>query len=205
MCFSATASFVTGGTLSVVGVLTLNKARKKRELPFASIPALFGIQQLIEGVVWLSFSYPFSNILATYAYAMFAYVWWPTFIPLSILLIEKNLIRKKFFTACLLIGLAVSFYFLYLIIQFPITAQVVNKSIVYNLPQNNLPIPIFYLMAIGASLFFSSYKLVNVLGVFALLGSVLVYKFYTASFISVWCFFAAIISLIIYFYFKFKK
>ena len=46
MCFSATASFITGGVLSAVGVVTIKKAEKKSEIPFASIPLLFGIQQM---------------------------------------------------------------------------------------------------------------------------------------------------------------
>ena len=51
MCFSATASFIAGTTLSVVGVATLRKTEARTELPFAMIPLLFGIQQLIEGVI----------------------------------------------------------------------------------------------------------------------------------------------------------
>jgi len=45
MCFSATASFVAGTSLSAI------------ELPFAMIPLLFGIQQLVEGIIWLTFRY----------------------------------------------------------------------------------------------------------------------------------------------------
>ena len=65
MCFSAAASLAAGGTLSVVGGLTLAKVKNKSELPFASIPLLFGIQQAIEGAVWLSFGSPVLNTIAT--------------------------------------------------------------------------------------------------------------------------------------------
>ena len=68
MCFSATASFIAGTTLSVVGVAALKRTEAKTELPFAAIPLLFGIQQLIEGVIWLTFSYdtPFLKQTLTY-------------------------------------------------------------------------------------------------------------------------------------------
>ena len=57
MCFSATASFVASGALSALGVATLRATQRKAEIPFATIPLLFGIQQFVEGVLWLSFRF----------------------------------------------------------------------------------------------------------------------------------------------------
>lgn len=51
MCFSASASFIAGASLSAIGVATLRRVESKKEIPFATIPLLFGIQQLIEGVI----------------------------------------------------------------------------------------------------------------------------------------------------------
>ena len=56
MCFSATASFTAGTALVVVGTIAVRQVRRRSELPFALIPALFGIQQLIEGALWMTFS-----------------------------------------------------------------------------------------------------------------------------------------------------
>lgn len=50
MCFSATASFIASTTLCVIGVATLKNTKASDEVPFAMIPFIFGIQQLIEGV-----------------------------------------------------------------------------------------------------------------------------------------------------------
>ena len=55
MCFSASASFITGVGLSVVGVATLRMTSRRAEIPFALIPFLFGLQQIIEEMIWLSF------------------------------------------------------------------------------------------------------------------------------------------------------
>jgi len=57
MCFSATASFIAGVSLLVLGVATVKKAKRKAEIPFAMIPLLFGVQQIIEGMLWLSFRF----------------------------------------------------------------------------------------------------------------------------------------------------
>ena len=52
MCFSAAASFTAGAALSVVGVITVRRSRGAVELPLALVPLLFGIQQITEGVLW---------------------------------------------------------------------------------------------------------------------------------------------------------
>ena len=44
MCFSAPASFIAGTALSLIGVDALRKTKTRREIPFAIIPLLFGIQ-----------------------------------------------------------------------------------------------------------------------------------------------------------------
>lgn len=55
MCFSATASFAAGIGLTGIGLATLSLAPTWRERPFAAIPLLFGLQQLIEGgAPWLA-------------------------------------------------------------------------------------------------------------------------------------------------------
>lgn len=53
MCFSATSSFVSGAIVTGLGGLTLCRVRGWDEVLFGSLPLLFGIHQLEEGVVWL--------------------------------------------------------------------------------------------------------------------------------------------------------
>lgn len=96
MCFSAAASFAAGGALAVAGGITIAQAQEKKELPFASIPLLLGIQQAIEGVIWVSFSFPTVNTAAVYAYSMFSHVLWPIFVPFSVFLVETDQTRKRF-------------------------------------------------------------------------------------------------------------
>ena len=58
-----------------------------------------------------------------------------------------------------------------------------------------------YLLAATVSPMFSSYRLVKVFGVLALLSFAAAYGFYATWFISVWCFFAALLSAVIYLHF----
>ena|SRR3989338_3119932 len=202
MCFSATASFVAGTALSVVGVATIKKAKRKAELPFAAIPLLFGIQQLIEGVVWLSFSNSALNVVSTYAYSMFSHVFWPIFVPIAILLLEKDPVRKKILRVFTGVGLAVGIFLLYFIFQDGIISQVVNKSVLYNSPHLYLPLVLtLYVLATCVSFLISSDKIINIIGIVMLASFTIAGLFFSTTFISVWCFFAAILSFIIFIYF----
>ena len=202
MCFSATASFVAGTALSVVGVATIKKAKRKAELPFATIPLLFGIQQLIEGVVWLSFSNSALNVVSTYAYSMFSHVFWPIFVPIAILLLEKDPVRKKILRVFTGVGLAVGIFLLYFIFQDGIISQVVNKSVLYNSPHLYLPLVLtLYVLATCVSFLISSDKIINIIGIVMLASFTIAGLFFSTTFISVWCFFAAILSFIIFIYF----
>lgn len=41
MCFSATASFISGATLCIIALQRSNKLKASAEVPFAKIPLLF--------------------------------------------------------------------------------------------------------------------------------------------------------------------
>jgi hypothetical protein len=204
MCFSATASFTAGITLSVIGIATINKTQKRTEIPFATIPILFGLQQFIEGIIWLSFKYqtPLLNEIMTYIYTLFSHILWPIFVPFSIALLEPIHWRKKIEVIFGFIGIAVALYLLYFIVKFPVISLIINKSISYDSPHfYSLIIISVYLMATSVSCFFSSYRLIIIFGILLTLFLIISYYFYAASFFSVWCFFASILSMIIYVFF----
>lgn len=203
MCFSATASLVAGGALSVTGGLTMMQAKTKSELPFASIPLLFGIQQAIEGVVWLSFGVPLLHTIATYAYMTFSHVLWPIFVPVSIMLLEKDPFRKKILWMISFAGLAVGAYLAYYIITDVVTVQVINRSLCYYSSDSYpLLVIMFYLLATCGSCFFSSHRIINLFGLVLSLSFIIAAWFFFQTFFSVWCFLAAILSVLVYWYFK---
>jgi hypothetical protein len=205
MCFSASASLIAGTALSGVGVASVKAVRKREYLPLAIIPLLFGAQQLIEGVIWLTFNYQLSslNSVMTYIYAVFAFVLWPIFVPITVWKIETDPRRKKILRLFILVGVLVGGYLLYYHTLTPVTSQVVNKSIVYSNSHFHgfLVIGLYFIATIVSSLV-SSHRLVNVFGVLAFFAAVVAYSFYAASFVSVWCFFAAVLSLMLYLQFR---
>ncbi len=207
MCFSAPASFIAGTALSAIGLIALRNTRKRTEVPFAMIPLLFGIQQLIEGVIWLTFSYdaPILKETMTYVYSVFSHVLWPIYVPLAVGIMEAVSWRKKAIFAFGAAGLAVGLYLLYYIVATPMVAEVVGSHIVYDSPHFYLiPVMIVYLAATCVSCFFSSHGFVKLFGALMFLSFVAAYIIHVMALVSVWCFFAAIISLLIYVHLRFR-
>jgi hypothetical protein len=207
MCLSATASFIAGTALFILGVETLRTTRRKAEIPFAAIPLVFGIQQIVEGVLWLSFSFdaPQLNVAMTYLFSIFSHVLWPMFVPFSIGLLEIVPWRRKTIWGFQGVGLLVGLYLLYVLVEFPVTS-VAAENIVYVSPHfYKIPVMLLYLAATCVCCFFSSDVTIRLFGAFALILFVLAYGFFTVALFSVWCFFAAVLSSIIYVHFRFGR
>ncbi|BAU55068.1 DUF6629 family protein [Mucilaginibacter gotjawali] len=204
MCFSAGASFGAGAVLAIVGITAVKQSCNPSQLPFAFIPLIFAVQQVTEGFVWLSLSNPADIFLlkpATFIFLTFAYVVWPAWVPFSILLLEKNPKRKNILSAILAIGLVVSIYLAHRLLTQHIHAGISGMHIVYDLGTPG------YLLHYSAILYFAATVLpgfisgTNKMWIFG--SSIAIAYFVTRIFfqnyeLSVWCFFAAIISSVVF-------
>lgn len=207
MCFSATASFVAGASLSAVGVATLTKAERRSELPFAAIPLLFGIQQLIEGVIWLTFDRdaPVLRDVMTNVYSLFSHVLWPIYVPFAIAVLDAAPWRRKALRVFQVAGVMVGLYLAYSLVTRPIVAEVIGKHIVYVSPHFYLlPVMVLYLAATCVSCFFSSHTFVRLFGILALLSFIAAAVVHARALVSIWCFFAALLSVLIYLHLRFR-
>ena len=207
MCFSASASFIAGSSLSAVGVAALRRTEARAEQPFAMIPLLFGVQQLTEGVIWLTFSHdaPLLKQTMTYVYSGFSHVLWPMYVPLAVGALEATRWRKRTLFGFETAGIAVGLYLLYSIIVRPLVAEVVGRHIVYNSPHFYLvPVMVLYLAATCVSCFFSSHGYVKLFGVLSLASFMAAYVVHVEALVSIWCFFAAILSLLIYLHLRLR-
>jgi hypothetical protein len=204
MCFSATASFTAGAALLIVGTVTTRRARRRVEVPFALIPLLFGVQQLIEGALWLTFpaKAPLLNTILTHVYSLFSHVLWPVYVPIAVLLLEPTPWRRKVLVGIALAGAAVGLYLLYFLVRLPIVAQVAGGHINYVSPHFYAVAAMgLYVLATCISMLFSSHRWVRLFGVAAFVSFVAAYAIYATWFISVWCFFAAVLSGIVLLHF----
>ncbi len=203
MCFSTEASFAGGVIIAAIGVATLRKVHKPSQIVFASIPLFFGIQQIVEGFVWLALQNPdYGWVLkpATYSFLIMAEVFWPFMTPLAVLLMEKKEKRKKILRVLLGIGVLVSIYFIVCLLSFNVTPEIRGYHIEYveGYPKS-LRIIVFsiYLITSIAPLFVSTIKRTYLLGILMALSCLVSIIFFTLYVTSVWCFFGALISIVI--------
>ena len=64
---------------------------------------------------------------------------------------------------------------------------------------------VLYLAATCVSCFFSSHGFVRLFGVLALAAFITAYLVHRSAMVSIWCFFAAILSLLIYLHLRFRE
>ena len=210
MCFSATASFSAAAVLLGIGARTLRSAlvpRQRRALPFAAIPMLFAVQQFVEGVIWLTFTEEATrlNAVMTHVYSFFSHVLWPVYVPMAVLLIEPSAWRRRALTAFVAAGAAVGAYLLYVLAAFPVISKPTGQHIEYDSPHFFAAVTMtLYLLSTALSPLLSTHRMVVVFGVLALLSFGAAYAFYATWFISVWCFFAALLSSVVYLHFRLR-
>ena len=202
MCFSATASFAVGGALLALGVATLRRAGARRELAVAAIPLLFGVQQLIEGALWLAImrDLPLLNAVATALFTLFSHLIWPVYLPLAVWWMEQNAAgwQRRALQLCMAAGAVVGVHMLVLLASNPPTA-VAGQHIIYVSPfMYGWPMMVLYVAATSLAALCSSHGWIRLFGLLTLLSLGIAYWFYTVAYYSVWCFFAATLSLLIH-------
>lgn len=200
MCFSTEASFTAAAVLGVFGIFTLKKCKTKSLYLLASIPLLFAIQQLTEGFLWLGFNNFFESTVVfktiTNVFLIFAFLIWPIWVPLSLYLPEKVQWRRILIGLNLIGGIILAGFNLFYSLQQEIDVHLINHSIQYlgNTPSQTYIYPIIVLLPY----FLSSLKNAWIFGALTAAAYVAAEYFYTETFVSVWCFFAAVASISIY-------
>jgi hypothetical protein len=204
MCFSAGASFGAGAILLAVGTVTLKKAKEPDQTYFALIPFLFAAQQISEGFLWLSLDGAADSWLqpvTTFLFIFFAQMLWPVWVPYAMLRLETKAKRRAVLSVLLLLGIVISLFLSYCLMYYPVEARVLGRHISY---AQEYPIAfrgaggIFYLLTTIAPPFISSVRRMWVLGVAILVSCIITAVFYNDYVVSVWCFFAAVISVVVY-------
>lgn len=208
MCYSATASFISATVMSTVGLLSIIKAHRinRAYLLLAGVPLFFSIQQIIEGLIWLSLNKHvfLEKTPLIYFYLFFAFFFWPCYMPLAVSYAEHNVKRAhlifKLFYLGLLLGIAM--YSPLILGWVPVNASVMFHSIFYQTyqwPWLAYTYGFFYALT-GIFPFLLATRLsLKIIGLIILASMVLSHAYYAYAFTSIWCYFVAVISLAILF------
>jgi hypothetical protein len=200
MCFSATASFGAAAVLGTIGSVSVTKAGKPSQIHFSLIPMLFALQQVSEGLLWLSLSH--ESMYAwkeptTYIFLFFAQFLWIWWIPLSLYLMEENAWRKKLLFGTFFLGLCCATMLGYRLYLYGVYAGIEHHHIRYVIGSNKLLTlmsSVLYVIAIIVPFFISSISRIKVVGILLTISLLVTWFFYKEYLISVWCFFAALLS-----------
>lgn len=214
MCFSATVSFSAAAVLVSTGVYAVWQA-KRLSPPYwmwALVPVFFGIQQAFEGGVWQKLVAGDAGGAVSYAlgfhfFSHFLWLWW---LPLCSYLIEPiqtgkaGKIRKQVFAGCAMFG-AFAGTLVYSVMLFhsewmTVTVRELSINYSFSVPyRSSIHLPItpaaLYALTILVPLLFSSHRLIRIFGWLAALSMALASETYSYAYVSVWCFFAAVLSL----------
>lgn len=201
MCFSATASFTASTILFAAGAVAFRQADGFPNQFLSIIPFLFAVQQGFEGLVWLGLDGVVNAFVqqgAAYGFLSFAVSGWPLIFALAAYQVETELWRQNVMQYLVGIGVlwAIISYAVLMVSSVSPSAQ--GGHILYNVvtPPSWFAIPatILYAMIGVVPLFMSSEKELRVLGAMVLASGVVTKVLEATHFVSVWCFWAALIS-----------
>lgn len=214
MCFSSGASFTAAALLLPAGLasgLACARSGRPELLPLALSPLLFGLQQGLEGLVWLGLDGvgPAAMIrFAALGYLFFAYGFWPAWMPWCALRAHRGdagIGARPWLRACLAIGLALGLWlWLPLLLQpWRIQPAVLLGNLTYNTRSPLLTVlnlaqgGLLYGLLITVPLLLAGPVRLRAFALALALAYGLAWLAYRHAFVSTWCFFSAALSLVL--------
>ncbi|PIZ55533.1 hypothetical protein COY25_00875 [Candidatus Uhrbacteria bacterium CG_4_10_14_0_2_um_filter_41_7] len=202
MCFSAPVSFISSAGLLGTGAITLrNSAKDKRMI--AAIPIMFGIQQFLEGSQWLFLNAGEVNACFGYGFLFFAFLVWPTYIPLAVYSVETNKNSKKILKGLALLGFLTTLGGILSLATSQLFIEAIEHHVVYGaITDLRTTGVLIYVTAVVGSMFVASDKRIKFFGLLILISAGVAWVFFNYASYSVWCLFSAVLSGLIYIYLK---
>ncbi|NBW62507.1 MAG: hypothetical protein EBR33_04755 [Synechococcaceae bacterium WB4_1_0192] len=219
MCFSASASFTASAVLMPLGLYSAHIARSNQQrayVPLALTPFFFGVQQFVEGLEWTGIDRggvePLTS-LAGLGFLFFAYCFWMIWIPWSAWSISRStdghgLQQRLRWVAIVATVLGIAFYLPVLLDPPALQPHVHSNgrllydisdlhSIVHNFISTEPVGELVYWGFIVLPLVALRDRAVKLFGVMIFVSIFLTWLTYSATFNSVWCFYCAVLSIMV--------
>jgi hypothetical protein len=142
-----------------------------------------------------------SYALGFHFFSHFLWLWW---LPLACHLVEPGKMRKRVIAGCAMFGAFAGTLVYSVMASHPewMTVTVREHSILYShtVPyRSSIHLPLtpaaLYALTILVPLFISSHGRIRIFGVLTVLSMMFAAEIYSYAYVSVWCFFAAVLSL----------
>lgn len=201
MCYSPEADLVAGLVVGAAGVDALRHVDGRRDLALAAVPLVLAAHQLIEAVGWwgLQDRVPvMAGSLAIVAYLVIAMGVVPALVPYAVMRTERDPTRRRMMTPLVVLGAAVSVVLLFALATGPYGASIGGRYIAY---ETTLPwsgaIAVSYVIAVCTPLLLSTHQRLVVFGLVNVPIVLGLATLLSAGFISLWCVWAAVSSLVV--------
>ena len=167
---------------------------------------LFALHQCCEGLVWLGLEGKISKTgldHVSFLFTLYAQGLLPMLMPAAVALMEPAGWRRNMIAGLTAVGALVCAWDAYGLIFVPSRVFVDHFSIAYRNPlTGNLFISLLYILATCGALLLSSHRVIRTYGVVNVIALTIVQLIRAYAFASVWCFYAAIMSVMIYWQFS---
>ncbi len=202
MCFSATASFAGAAVITAAGVGALVLVDDRRQIPFAALPLGFGIHQFLEGMTWVALDGDPSASLTgwgVHSWVVFAWAFLPFYVPFAVWLMEPDPRRRRWLLLPWAVGSLIAVVMLVEALRPAITVVVVEGNLDYQLHMTvpAIVVAVPYVFATCVAPMMSTFRWVIAFGIANLVAMGAAALIEARDYSSIWCTFAAFLSLLI--------
>jgi len=207
VCFSPEADTLVGAVAVSAGVDALRHVRSARQIPLASLPLLLGVHQFSEALVWWGLQGHLAHSVervAIWVYVMFAFAVLPIFVPAAVGLVERQVARRRVIVGFGVLGAVVAVVLAVAALNGPIAAVIEGRHLGYevDIPSRGGQLTALYVVATCGALLASSYRDLARIGALNLVAVPVLMWMTVNGFVSLWCFWAAIVSVLISLHFR---
>jgi hypothetical protein len=201
MCYSPEADLVAGLVVGAAGIDALRHVDDRRDLALAAVPLVLAAHQLIEAVGWwgLQDRVPeAAGTIAIVAYLVIAMGVVPALVPYAVMRTERRPTRQRAMVPFVALGAAVGALLLIALATGPYGASIGGRYIAYETTlQWGAAIRVAYVAAVCTPLLLSTHRRLALFGAVNLPVVLGLSFLLSAGFISLWCVWAAVSSVIV--------
>ncbi|HEX3455302.1 MAG TPA: DUF6629 family protein, partial [Gaiellaceae bacterium] len=193
--------FASGAVIGVIGVATLTKVTRPREIPLAALPLAFALHQVVEGFVWrdLDDGSARATGIAVVLYVVFAWIVLPVLVPLSIMLVEPAGRPRRRIGALVGLGAVASVILGGYVVNGTVSARAVEHTLQYGGAGRWAWVAtILYVIATCGAPLLSGFRAIAWFGVANVIAVAAIVVVQTEGLTSVWCLWAAVVSVLIF-------
>lgn len=200
MCLAPQVDVIAGTAMAVVAVDAVRHCRDLRTAPLALLPAIFAFHTLTSAVVWWGLQGVVSASVGSSATQLFlaiAFVLWPVYLPMAILLIEPPGWRRSALVGLLGLGVYSSVTFLVPLLAGQGSAQACPYYIDFEIAGVDMMSSVLYLVATCGALLLARDRHLVLWGWMNVAAVGLLILMAGRGLPSLWCFWAACTSVFV--------